>query len=313
MRTRALAALAAVAAAGCGPAPAPPPGAVPFAEIAAAVRIAGDWRWAHVSAEDGTRRREREHWLLVRDGLTRVRGSYLRDVEIELLTDDGAVFACNQRPSYRQEARFDVVGVVETDGMRLEEVGYQATPSPCDPGLRQLAGYHAHVDHTGRLVLIGERSVARLTVGDGSPPPPALPPPATVDGGWRWSATSWTGDGYVQREDEVWHLAVHGDEVRGSYVRTVALVDPDGADIPCAGADRYQYVDTYRVEGKVTADGWRLREAAVTPGRHPCLAGMPTRTVDEATAVLDGGFLVLTWRGPRRQVLERVVPSASPW
>lgn len=320
----ALAAAGGLALAACtAPPPSPPPPAAeaplvaqaPFAQVAAAARVVGDWRWTHDSIADGARRREREHWQLARDGLTRLRGSYLREVDVELIADDGAVFACNQRRSYRQVARFDVTGVVTPDGVQLDEVGYQAAPSPCDPGLRQLTGYQARVDHAAHLVLVGAHTVARLHGGDGSPPPPLPAPPTSLTGAWTWSAVSWTGDGLVQREAERWQLDVRGDDVTGSYQRVVSLARPDGAVMPCAGADRYQFVDRYQLVGKATADGWRLREDEVDAGVHPCLAGTPTRSLDEATAVLDGDYLILTWRGPRRQVLARPTPVADdrPW
>jgi hypothetical protein len=130
---------------------------------------------------------------------------------------------------------------------------------------------------------------------------------------------SWTADGLVQREVERWQLAVDDAAVNvtGSYDRAVTVVDPDGALIACAGADRYSFTDRYTIVGKAVAgdDGWRLREDEVSAGRHPCLTGTPTRTLDEATAVLDGDYLVLTWRGPRRQVLARPEPTPTtlPW
>lgn len=303
----------------CAAPPSTPPstsssGGAPFDEVARATHVAGDWRWQHESVADGTRRVEREHWLLERDGLTGLRGSYLREVEVAIDADDGLVFACNQRRSYRQVARFDVVGTVGHGGVQLDEVGYQAAPSPCDPGLRRLSHYHARVDHTDHLVLVGDASVARLSGGDGSPPPPLPAPEDTVAGAWTWSMASWTADGHVQREAERWQLEVRGVDVTGSYTRAVTIVDPAGATIACAGADRYTFTDRYTVVGKVGADGLRLREDEAAAGTHPCLTGTPTRTLDEATGVLDGPYLVLTWRGPRTQVLARPQPSAvAPW
>jgi hypothetical protein len=312
---RALLATAALAPAGCeAPPAAPVEGAAPFDEVARSARVAGDWRWSHDSTEDGVHRREREHWLLERDGLTRLRGSYLREVDLELAADDGLVFACNQRRRYRQVARFDVAGRVGHDGVELEEVGYQTAPSPCEPGLRRLGRYRARVDHDGHLVLVGEHSVARLTVGDGTPAPPLPVPSGDVDGAWTWSMGSWTADGLVQREVERWTLTRTGDRLAGGYQRVVTVVHPDGAIIPCAGADRWQHADRYTMVGEATDDGWRLREDEVEPGAHPCLAATPTRTLDAATAVLDGEYLVLTWRGPRKQVLARpALVEHGPW
>ena len=296
----------------CTPSSPPlPPGAAPFDHVAAAAGVAGDWRWAHDTAADGTRRHERERWHLERDGLTRIRGHYLREVDVEIEAQGGEVFACNQRPAYRQQAWFDIAGVVGPGGVQLDEVAYQATPSPCDPGLRQLGSYHVDLEATGRIVLVGAASVTRLLASTDGPVAPPPPPPPTIDGAWSWSGVSWTGDGLVQREAERWQLEVHDTAVTGHYTRVVTLVRPDGVGLPCAGADRYQFVDEYQLTGTVTADGWRLREASFVAGSHPCLAGTPTRTVDEATAALDGEYLILSWRGPRKQVLARVPATAA--
>lgn len=294
---------------GCAPPP-PPEGGARFPDVAAAAAVLGHWRWSHEAVVDGTRRREDERWLLERDGLTRVRGSYTRQVTIE--ATDGTVFACNQRPSYRQDARFAVAGTVEPDGVQLTEVDYQARPSPCEPGLRRTGHYHAHREHGG-LILVGDDSVSRL-VPDLEPAPPWPEPATTLAGPWSWSAVSWTADGLVQHEAERWQLLVDGGELSGSYQRTVTLTEPSGRALPCAGAPGYTFVDRYAVRGRRVADEWRLQEDEVEAGAHPCLAGTPTRTLDAATAALEGEYLVLTWRGPRRQVLARpLAPPTRRW
>jgi hypothetical protein len=73
----------------------------------------------------------------------------------------------------------------------------------------------------------------------------------------------------------------------------------------CAGASHYGYADRYLLRGKRGEDGWRIDETAVFAGEHPCLADTPGRTLDAATASDDGDYLVLHWRGKRRQVLAR--------
>ena len=50
---------------------------------------------------------------------------------------------------------------------------------------------------------------------------------------------------------------------------------------------------------------WHFYELAVEPGDHPCLRATPKRALDEATAEQIGDFLVLEWRGKRRQILYR--------
>ncbi|HVV83507.1 MAG TPA: hypothetical protein VHE35_10565, partial [Kofleriaceae bacterium] len=197
----------------------------------------------------------------------------------------------------------------------LDETGYQVEPSPCDPGLRRTGSYRARIDHTQHLLLVGDASVQRLEAGPDEPVAPLPAPPPTLDGAWTWSSVSWTADGLVQREVERWQLETHAPDVTGSYERVVTLVSPDGTVLPCAGADRYQFTDRYQLVGKVTDDGWRLREDSAEAGVHPCLRGTPSRYLDEATAELVGEYLVLTWRGPRKQVLARPEPPPPelPW
>ena len=124
----------------------------------------------------------------------------------------------------------------------------------------------------------------------------------------------------MQREDETWQLALGDDgALAGWYVRTVEVRDPTGADLPCAGAPGYRFVDRYLVRGHRQAaagdddagDGWRLDEVAVAAEAHPCLAANPTRARDGAELTVVGDALVLTWRGARRQVLLRPPPGGQ--
>lgn len=296
-------ALAAAVAAGC--ATPPPADGVTIADAAFTRDLRGGWHWQHTTRVDDVRTDEREAWELAptADWLT-LRGRYRRVVEVTAL--DGVPFTCAQAPSYRLASEVDVVVTATAGGARIDEVAYRTAPSPCDRGLRRLAHYHAARDgHGARLAWPG--GSAHLTRGLPPPPPPPLAVATAPAGPWRWSATSWTSDHRVQREDEAWELAVGDDgALTGWYRRTVEVRDPDGAIIACAGAPGYRYVDRFLVRGARDPDGgWRFDEIAAAPDPHPCLAANPTRARDGAEVEVVGDALILTWRGARREVLQR--------
>lgn len=295
-----------VFAAACGAPPSPPPGALTLDDVIAADLLAGEWTWHHVESDGGTSRHEREHWRFT---LTAERvvlaGRYTRDVDVRALDD--VPFVCAQRPHYQLHADHEVTARIVRGGARIEEGAYQTRPSPCDPGLRHVTTYDAEL-HRDRLVLRwdgGEATLVRprVTVDPVSGPRPTPPAPA---GRWTWATTSWTRAGLIQREDEDWELATSADGVlAGTYLRTTTVRSADGAPLACAGASSYRYLDRYLVRGQRDDDGWRLEEVGAQAGEHPCLAATPTRTRDAATGAIEGDYLVLHWRGKRRQVLAR--------
>ena len=59
------------------------------------------------------------------------------------------------------------------------------------------------------------------------------------------------------------------------------------------------------LDGLREEEHWHLYEHAVEPGDHPCLRATPKRNLDEATAEQIGDYLVLEWRGKRREILYR--------
>jgi hypothetical protein len=85
----------------------------------------------------------------------------------------------------------------------------------------------------------------------------------------------------------------------------VTTRSPDGSPIACAGAPSWAFDDVYVLQGEREEAHWHFHELAVEPGDHPCLRATPKRILDEATAEQIGNFLVLEWRGKRRQVLYR--------
>ncbi|MEZ4401865.1 MAG: hypothetical protein R3B06_17685 [Kofleriaceae bacterium] len=315
MRRRAAA--AAVAAVGVACVAPPPPTGLTIERALATAGLAGTWTWTLTTQADGVTITERERWELVPAATwPAVAGTAHREVEV--VADDGVPFTCAQRPRYTLAADRTITVAPVADGVEVAETSYQAAPSPCEHGLRQLATYRATITAAG-LVLRWPGGLAHLARAPTSLPPllgpaPTAPPPA---GAWEFRAHSWTAGGQVQREREQWDLAVGDDgELAGWYLRTVEVLDPAGATIACAGADRYQYVDRYLVRGRraaatTTADtgaaeaAWDLREVAVEADPHPCLAASPRRVLDGAAVEVVGQALVLTWRGARRQVLWR--------
>ncbi len=316
----------AVALVGCGPGAAgpstpPPPGGAlrDAAQGLELSRLTGPWRWLHAEQHDGTLRLERERWRWEREtvaadtGAREVRGRYRRDVLVVAL--DGKAFVCNQLTSYLQTSSFAIRARRDDDGVGvvIDELDYQVAPSPCEPGFRRLGSYRAEVDRDTATLrwADGEQQLTRLPDGAfddaelALPAPPASPA-AGFTGAWHWRILGQGGELEVREEDEAWQLAVGDDGVAGgTYRRVVTVRRPDGAAIACAGAASYSYVDLYTLRGKLADDVLTLEEVAVEPGQHPCLDTTPTRHLDAFTATAHGAYLVLTWRGPRQQVLHR--------
>lgn len=315
MRGRpALAAIAALAAGACQrpssgsppTRPAPPP---PIEQYTLATLVGG-WRWIHRTNEEGTTRVEDEHWRFrpIPEAPTRLTGRYVRSVEVH--SDDRVPFRCNQRPSYRQRAVFDVEVDIARPGFAIRELAHRAEPSPCDGGFRRLGDYTAELAG-GRLALrFGDGGSQTLWQIDGDLAPlPADPWPASqpIHGAWRWDATSFDDTGNVHDESEWWEITRRSEtRLDATYRRRVTVRAPDGTSpIACAGAPSWTFDDAYVLEGMREEEHWHFHELAAQPGDHPCLRGTPGRHLDEATAEQIGDALVLEWRGKRRQVLYR--------
>jgi hypothetical protein len=259
-----------------------------------------------VSDADGVRRVEHELWQLERDA-DRVRGRYRRS--ITFLSLDGRPFECTQSPSYQLHAVYELEGGLADDHVELRESDYQVADSPCERGFRRLASYRARVAD-GRLQLNSEHATQVLAPATGAPPP--LPRTAAdAAGSWTWSTRTReaTGEaaGATRIEHEDWQLEVAGDGViEGWYLRTVTVFDEDGRPFSCSGQPRFQYRDRYRVRGAGADGRLSITEVEAEPGSSPCLLA-DRRHLDAAVGHLDGDYLVLQWRGGRRQVLRRNV------
>lgn len=283
--------------------PAPPP------QQYTLIRLVGGWRWLHRTTEAGTTRVEEEAWrFLPMPGVpTRLVGRYVRSVEVR--SDDGVPFRCNQRPWYRQRAVFDVEVDITRAGFAIRELAHRSEPSPCDAGVRRLGTYEAELAG-GQLALRWDGGAQTLIKTDDARAPlpddpwPAAPP---LTGSWRWDAASYDDAGHVRDESEWWELTRRAEtRLDVTYRRRVTVRTPDGkAKIACAGGPSWTYDDAYVLEATRDGDGWRFTEIAAEPGDHPCLRSTPRRHLDEATAEQVGDFVILVWRGKRRQVLYR--------
>jgi hypothetical protein len=273
-------------------------------------QLAGDWRWILRTEEAGTSRVETEDWHLAPSPSSprELVGRYVRTVEVRSL--DRAPFRCNERPWYRQRAVYDVRLALDAAANRyqIDETGYTTEPTPCDHGFRHLGGYTA-TRQGDRLALAWDGGTQTLWKIDSSQHAlPAIPWPQTFDlaGPWRWDSTSYDADGNLRDESEWWELTRRSEtQFDATYRRRVVTRSPDGSPIACAGAPSWSFDDVYVLQGEREEAHWHFHELAVEPGDHPCLRATPRRILDEATAEQIGDFMVLEWRGKRRQVLYR--------
>jgi hypothetical protein len=286
--------------------PAPPP------QQMSALDLIGGWRWTLRTDDGGASRVEDERWRLRPDPSApgALTGRYVRSVEV--VSRDRKPFGCNQRPWYRQRALFEVVAEPVDGGFTVRETAYTTEPSPCDHGFRHVGAYRAELAGS-RLALSwsGEHGSGTETlwqVDDELAPLPDAPWPAqfALAGAWRWDASSFGGDGDIRDESEWWEITRRSPtRVDLTYRRRVVTRSADGAIIACAGAPSWSFDDAYVLDGQQEEEHWHFHELAVSPGDHPCLRASPRRALDEATAEQIGDFLVLEWRGKRRQVLYR--------
>lgn len=317
------------------------PGADRPSPFFAAFALYGTWEWSHAVDEPGVHRVERELWKWIPASTPGVvHGQYLREVTV---TSDSLPFACNQDQQYTQRAWFEVEAraVTVTDDasrtvlrkkprtsvkIEIVETAYRTEPSPCDHGFRKLGRYLVTTLRDRAVLSFPEgRQTLRRTSAVGGPlavPWERQMPP--LAGPWRWSTESVDEQGLWRSEDERWELALtnpgfdrgmgaaaeHAKIFDAVVTRRVRITSPDGSIIPCAGASSYGFEDRYVLDGKRRGALIALQETGVAAGEHPCLRARAERSLDTATLEHLGDFLVLEWRGKRRQVLHRPHPSA---
>ncbi len=269
--------------------------------------LVGGWQWMLRTSEAGTTRIEDEQWRIGPGPTpTQLRGRYIRSVEVR--SDDRVAFRCNHRPWYRQRAVFELAVEAAPNGFSIREIDYHTEPSPCDHGFRHLGSYTAQLAGE-RVVLRWDGGIQTLWRVDDKvselPPDPWSAAP-TLAGEWRWDTTSYDDDGNLRDESEWWQITRRTDtRIDATYVRRVTVRSPDGASIPCAAAATWSYEDAYVLDGQREEEHWHLFERASDRGEHPCLRTTPQRALDEATAEQLGDYLILEWRGKRKQLLYR--------
>ena len=270
--------------------------------------LVGGWRWMLRTSEAGTTRIEDEEWRFRRSPTSadQLLGRYVRTVEVR--SDDSLPFQCNQRPWYRQRAVFDVVVEATPAGFAIRETAYHAEPTPCDHGFRRVGNYAGEL-RGGRLTLRWDGGTQVLSQIDGDIvelPMDPWPPTVEIKGAWRWDAVSYDDDGNIRTEHEWWEIANRSaTQLDITYRRRVIVASADDAPIPCANAPSWSFDDAYVLDGQREEEHWHLHELAAEPGDHPCLRATPQRNLDEATAEQLGDFVLLEWRGKRRQILYR--------
>ena len=282
-------------------------GKTKFRDERALAALIGQWRWVHLVDEGTTRRTEDERWQFLPKKGGGVIGRYVREVRVE--STNGRPFTCNQRLAYTQRAVFEVEAAATKDGAFVRETGYRTEPSPCDHGFRKLGTYRLAVgDQAAVLAWNGGQSTLLRT---GSAPDALVQPAwrgdrAVIGGSWTWTATWIEPRGPRRVAKESWEIGNGpGSTIIATVARTIETIDPDGARIACAGGDRWTYTEKVAVEGHREGELIRFREVGVQAAPHPCQATSPRRLLDDATVELIGDFLVLEWRGERRQVLVR--------
>ena len=282
----------------------PAPAAQPFV----LPDLVGSWRWILHTTEQATSRVEDEQWRLNPDpaGPGRLIGRYVRTVEVRSL--DRVPFSCNQRLWYRQRSAYDVVVSLGDRGFDVHETAYTTEPSPCDHAFRKLGDYQAEPRGNRLTLRWADGSQTLWQTDDAVGPLPATPWPDHYEpvGPWRWDATSFDSDGNVRDEHEWWEITRRSDtRLDATYRRRVTVRSPDGSPIACANAPSWSFDDAYVLDGQREEEHWHFHELAVEPGDHPCLRATPRRTLDEATAEQIGDFVILEWRGKRREILYR--------
>ena len=278
--------------------------------------VAGSWRWSHVTESEGVRRVESEHWQIKASKQSLV-GFYER--EVTFLSIDGVPFDCNQALSYKLRTMYEIEGTVGKDAIGIRERDYQAPESPCERGFRQLGEYTGEIVD-GKLVLRwdgGEQTLVREDDIAATAPPTVETSRGTVAGQWQWSTRTDTGhDGIIRVESERWSLSTDGQDIAGTYDRTVTVFHEDGETFRCNGEREYSYTDRYTVRGgivddEVDDDQLNISEIEAKPDNHKCLVSREDRHLDHAVGSIVDGYLVLTWRGRHTQILHRPAPGAD--
>jgi hypothetical protein len=286
------------------------------------------------SPNDDTRI-ERQAWRLTQSG-NAVSGFYV--VELTMISGDGRPYMCSREPRFSTLLRFDVKGVVDKDGIVMEEVGDMRAKGACRPASRTPSRFRASLHgevlsvHDGekRITLYRrpaaeERSAANalLAFDDVEQPGESEPasfstiewapsgdddaPPSNVHGLWVWEHRGMLSSGDEKMEREEWHLVQDGAKVSGYYDRAVRQVSTDGQAYRCNSAMDFRVVTRYQISGEVRGDEVHLYERGfeIMEG-SPCDTGQ--RRLDSYKGQAVPGEIRLMF-GMAVQVLRRARPN----
>ena len=211
---------------------------------------------------------------------------------------------------------FDVTVDVDADGgFAIHETEYRTEPSPCDHGFRHVGAYTAQLDGE-RLTLRWDDGTQTLWQTDDASAP--LPEPTVAASRRRRTAVA-LGRDVATTTTATSATRPSGGRSRAAPTRALDAhvspprhrpQSPDGKPIACAERADWTFDDAYVLDGQREEEHWHFYELAAEPGDHPCLRATPQRTLDEATAEQIGDYLMLEWRGKRRQVLYRTLSEA---
>ena len=283
--------------------------------------VSGTWDWMFRSRDDqGDERLEQEEWHLEQSG-GRIAGHY--DRKVTMSSVDDRLFRCNKSLNFTKITRVHVAGQVIDGRVVLREVGFEAKPSPCDDGVRNLVEYRGMVmgeklmlswmeGSAQTLIRRTETSMAPLVQASDFTPDGEKPiagetagaddQPRIVVGDWEWELRSVDADGDFRVEREVWHLAEGADGIRGYYDRTVRSERGEGT-FTCNNQERKETATRYTVVGQRFGNQITLRETDYKAERSPC--DNAKRRLDTYHGRLaDSESLVLSW-GPGNQILRR--------
>lgn len=308
-----------------------------------APQVTGVWDWVFRSNDDqGNLRVEQEEWHLVQRG-TAIEGYY--DRALTLLSLDDHLFRCNQQLGITKFTRVRVAGSVEGGRVRVQEVGFDARPGPCDDGARSLNTYVGELrDSTMRLEWmdrVGEQTLYRRQrpggprlaeqvgleerpppdLGDAAangsggsasssaaPPAPFSHPGVPIHGVFRWELRTVDAEGDVRAEREEWHVDEADVALAGYYVRTVKRTR-DGEVYKCNGTSSQETTVRFELSGHRTGDTVVLTETAYKVTPSPCDNGLRRLDTYQGSISDTGNELVLSWGGGN-QVLRRA--EAAP-
>ncbi len=277
-----------------------------------ATRAIGNWQSLSRSDQGNTKILEQEFWHIELDPSVdeTLRGEYRRMVTFT--NRDGALFACNQRPSYQQFTTYTVTGRLDQAPLTLRETAYTVEPSPCEHAFRRLTDYRVSIVGPTLGLQFADGNQTLWPLNTATMPSQRVAGAAagnidSLDGIWRNQLTTMDERGDFRTEDEAWQFTETAGQVWGTYRRDVTVRSSDGALFPCANAPSYHYHDVieftaHRHPETATYD---VREIAIAADNAPCLAAMPGRALDQATFEKRGNYIVLDWRGKRRSVLFR--------